>query len=475
VRSRLIEVDVYPSQTVLFYSVSLLLAGLYLLIVGILAKIVPLVGGAGAFPLTAFLVLVSLVLLSMLYWSDRYRQRIKQMVSRHFRRPFFDYRQLWTTFTRRTASLMNEGDLCREATQWVSEVFHALSVTLWLTENTRQTLLFGASTSLTKTAADSMTSADGQLGPFLQELRRKTDPFDPDRTQGDWMDPFKKWNPDFFKPGGGRMGVPLVAGGELLGLMTLSDRVGGAPFSLEDFDLLKCIGDQVAANLLNIQLSGRLLQAKEMESFQNMSAFFVHDLKNTAATLSLMLENLRVHFEDPAFRADALRAVSQSVKHLDELIHRLNLLRQELKVTPALTDLNQVVNAAWTGLEGVAQIQLVKSLEPLPLVPVDAAQIQKVVVNLLLNARDALRGRGEIRIETALRPGWAVILVADNGCGMSPDFLARQLFRPFQTTKKNGIGIGMFHSKTIVEAHRGRIEVESAPGRGTTFRVLLPL
>jgi signal transduction histidine kinase len=68
-----------------------------------------------------------------------------------------------------------------------------------------------------------------------------------------------------------------------------------------------------------------------------------------------------------------------------------------------------------------------------------------------------------------------VFSVRDNGCGISPEFLRRSLFRPFQTTKKTGIGIGMFHCKTIVDAHQGRIEVESQPGQGTTFRVLLPI
>jgi signal transduction histidine kinase len=65
--------------------------------------------------------------------------------------------------------------------------------------------------------------------------------------------------------------------------------------------------------------------------------------------------------------------------------------------------------------------------------------------------------------------------VTDNGCGMAPEFVQNSLFRPFQTTKKKGIGIGMFHCKMIVEAHRGRIEVESQPGKGSAFRVLLPL
>jgi signal transduction histidine kinase len=98
-----------------------------------------------------------------------------------------------------------------------------------------------------------------------------------------------------------------------------------------------------------------------------------------------------------------------------------------------------------------------------------------VVTNLLLNARDAVGQGGQIRVETSQRDGWAVLLVADNGCGMSSAFLRDSLFRPFQTTKKKGLGIGMFQSKMIVEAHRGNIQVESEPGRGTTFRIMLPL
>ena len=82
---------------------------------------------------------------------------------------------------------------------------------------------------------------------------------------------------------------------------------------------------------------------------------------------------------------------------------------------------------------------------------------------------------GAIHVETGSRNGWASLSVTDNGCGMSPEFLARSLFRPFQTTKKKGIGIGMFLSRMIVDAHKGKIEVASRLGKGTTFRILLPL
>jgi signal transduction histidine kinase len=101
--------------------------------------------------------------------------------------------------------------------------------------------------------------------------------------------------------------------------------------------------------------------------------------------------------------------------------------------------------------------------------------MSKVVTNLVLNATEAVSGEGQVRIATDQTNGWAVLTVADDGCGMTAEFISRSLFRPFQTTKKNGLGIGMFQSKMIVEAHGGRITVASEPGKGTTFQVLLPM
>jgi signal transduction histidine kinase len=104
----------------------------------------------------------------------------------------------------------------------------------------------------------------------------------------------------------------------------------------------------------------------------------------------------------------------------------------------------------------------------------DREQLHSVLTNLLLNARDAVGARGQIRVETDRRDSLAVLSVADNGCGMSPEFVNDSLFRPFHTTKKKGVGIGMFQSKMIVEAHHGNIQVESEPGKGSIFRVILP-
>jgi signal transduction histidine kinase len=110
-----------------------------------------------------------------------------------------------------------------------------------------------------------------------------------------------------------------------------------------------------------------------------------------------------------------------------------------------------------------------------PTVSIDPEQIKSVIVNLVHNARDAIgEASGHITVETLARRDGVTVVVSDTGPGMSPDFIEEKLFRPFQTTKKQGIGIGLFQCKTMVDAHGGQIDVTSRVGTGTTFRVFLP-
>ncbi len=469
------NLDVYPSHSVLQNSLTVLLAGIYLLVIGVFAKIVALFGGANTFALKAFVVLAALVLLTIVLLSDRARLMTSRFVSRHFQRPMYDYRTVWRRFTEATAACVSQADLCQVAVKSVTDIFQALSVTIWLADDKKEQLLFAASTFLSETKAGQLQPAKTEMAEALRHLRNHHEPIDIDAAFEPWAGTLRHCHPEEFRRGGNRVCVPMIVGDDLLGVMILGDRVGGVEFSWQDFDLLKCIGDQLAAGLLNTRLSQKLLQARELEAFQTMSTFFVHDLKNTANTLNLMLQNLPVHFDNPEFRADALRGVSKTVANINRLINRLGSIRGELQIKPVESDLNELVARALAGWEEVAGINLKKDLPPLPPLSFDPDQMLKVATNLIFNAREAVSRSGQVQIQTSQHNGWAVLAVSDDGCGMSQEFVNRQLFRAFQTTKKNGLGIGMFQSKMIVEAHKGRIEVESQPGKGATFRVFLPL
>jgi len=468
-RSGFSEIDVYPSRAVLHTSITVVLAGGYLFVVGVLAQMVQRSGGAGAFQVQAFLVLIAIALLAVLLLSERLRHRINSFVSHHFKRPRYDFRKIWTRFTQSTASAMDEGALCAAAAQLISQTFNVMSVSIWLYDEEKERLERVASTARSRGDEKQRST---RFHPH-EELR-KARVFDLEGVKEDWGGIIRDLSETQFHTGGHRIGASLVTGDRLLGVTILADRVNGIPYTIEEFELLECMADQIASNLLNLRLAGKILLGKEMEAFQTISAFFVHDLKNAASTLNLMLQNFPVHYADPSFRADALRGIGETTGRINQIIERLSAVRDKLELRPQEIDLNALVKESLQGVNGSGNIDVTKELEPLPALLADVEQLRSVVTNLLLNARDAIRENGRIEVKTAARDGWVTLSVSDNGCGMAPEFVRDSLFRPFKTTKKKGLGIGMFQTKMIVEAHHGYLRVQSEPGKGTAFHVTLP-
>jgi signal transduction histidine kinase len=115
-----------------------------------------------------------------------------------------------------------------------------------------------------------------------------------------------------------------------------------------------------------------------------------------------------------------------------------------------------------------------RDLQVVPELGLDREAMHSIVTNLVVNAREAMDNGGNITVSTGMGNGKLVLTVADEGSGMSPEFVKNQLFRPFHSTKTKGLGIGMFQCKKIVEAHEGSITVESTPGKGTRFTILFP-
>jgi len=475
-RGSSLNVDVYLSTAAIRNSLTIVLAGVYLLVVGLLAKVVRSYSPSGSLPVDAFLVFLSLTVLGILLLSNRLRRRLKMFVSTHFRRPLYDYRAAWMESTQRTTSVLDERELSAAVSKLVSESLEILSVSVWLTDESQRRLVLAGSTALYGARARDMEKAGRSAPELIRFLRDHPGCVDLADHEFEWPREIMRCGEAFFRQHRLRYAVGLQAGGEFVGVMTLNDdRVGqDGTLSSEDIVLLETLAAQLASSLLNLRLSAHLRHAKEVETFQTVSTFFVHDLKNLASRLSLTMQNLPANFHSPEFRADALRVISRSVKEIDEMCSRLSMLRGkiELKLDPC--DLTQLVAETLDGFKPNLKAELQQNLQPLPSVRLDAGQINKVLTNLVLNANEAVNGKGVIQVTTVHEGSVVGFSVRDNGCGMSEEFIEKSLFKPFQTTKKKGLGIGLFHSRLIVEAHRGVLEVNSSVGAGTEFRVLLP-
>ena len=474
-RSPRLDLDLYLSHAFLYNSITVLIVGIYLLSVGILAKILNYLNLGRSLYLNAFFLFLALVGLSIILLSDRLRRKIKHFISSHLKRPQYDYRKEWTEFTHMTTSLTDIKDLCSAVAKKVSNTFETLSVTIWLMDEKEERLMLGGSTALTELQAQDVIRTLRGGAELVSALRKNQTHIDFENSKESWVIGLREAHSDFLKEARIRYCIPLAMSDQSIGFLTLHDRVASVPLSDADFDLLKTIADQTAGMLLNSKLSERLRQAKEIEVLQTMSAFLMHDLKNLASSLSLTMENLPIHFDNPEFRNDALRIVQQSVNKVNSLCGHLSMLSQKIELKKVETDLNELIASSLSCLNGSNTVSIFKDLQPVPRLMIDPEQVQKVLMNLILNANEALGNGGEIRVGTQKSDGWAIVSVRDNGCGMTKEFVEKSLFRPFKTTKKQGMGIGLFQSKMIVEAHQGRIEVESEEGRGSTFRVLLPV
>jgi hypothetical protein len=268
--------------------------------------------------------------------------------------------------------------------------------------------------------------------------------------------------------------VPLVVQDRLVGLLGLAAPHTASPLTEEDFDLLKTIGKQVAASLLNAQLLRQLVASKELESFHTFSTFLLHDLKNFVSMLSLLVDNMERNFDNPAFRQDALKNLSQTVAKMKRLMERLRALAQQPRPALEPIDLNRLGQSVLAEIRPSLNAKIIDDWREVPSVLGDPAQLRQVLINLVLNAEEAVDGRGEIRVSTRTQSDMVVCAVWDNGPGISQEFLHTQLFKPFATTKTGGFGVGLYQCKIIIEAHGGRISADSRMGEGTTLSFSLP-
>ncbi|MEP4078172.1 XrtA/PEP-CTERM system histidine kinase PrsK [Haloferula sp.] len=468
------DFDIHPSRSVLQGSITILVAGGFLAVVGFLAHSAGKYGRGSDYPIQAFIVIAGVTALALVLLSDRARIGIQQFVSRHFIRPEHDFRSVWADFTRRTSGLADPESICATTGHLIAGTFSVLRVSVFLREDDSGDLRW-ASTTSEEGARDMSVDGIGLDDEAVARILKIGQATNLESLKDPWALELKAACPRQFGHGGNRTLVPVVSGEQFIGLILLTDRVNGVPYNLEELELLDCIADQLGVALVNRTLNEEVMRARELEAFRTMSSFFVHDLKNAANRLNLMLQNLPQHFHDPHFREDALRSVGKTVDRINGLVVKLGALRQDLELSPESTDLNALIRGVTETLaEQLPFDEVVENLGNLPPVSVDPEQMRSVITNLLVNAGEAVNGDGRLTLSTICIRDRVTLTVSDNGCGMDDEFVRTKLFRPFSSTKSSGLGIGMFQCKRIVEAHEGTIRAETQSGEGTTFRITLP-
>jgi putative PEP-CTERM system histidine kinase len=204
-----------------------------------------------------------------------------------------------------------------------------------------------------------------------------------------------------------------------------------------------------------------------------MSAFVVHDLKNLVAQLQLLLHNAQRHRDNPDFQRDMLGTVEHVVGRMNHLMTQLRAGATPIE-SPQSVDLTTIarrVQAVRSRAGGGVELDLDLGV----CVIGHQERLERVVGHLVQNAFDSVEDNPRVRVRVFRNEDEGVVEISDNGIGMTPEFVRERLFRPFQTTKKMGMGIGAYESMQYVRTLGGRITVDSAPGRGTTVRVCLPI
>lgn len=267
-------------------------------------------------------------------------------------------------------------------------------------------------------------------------------------------------------------GVPLVHGDRLAGLVLLGRPPVDRRLDWEDYDLLSVAGRQVASHLAEAQGQEALSEARRFHEFNRRFAFIVHDVKNLASQLGLVARNAERHAENPAFRADMVATLKDSVARLDGLLQRLS--PQAVRADAPHPSMPMTV------IEAIAQRR--RAQHPISLTGradlhalCDPVRLDTALGHLVQNAIEASGPQEPVWLSVERRGLEVEIAVLDRGRGMSAAFIRHGLFVPFESTKSGGFGIGAFEARALIAGMGGRLEVESREGEGTRFAVLLPL
>jgi putative PEP-CTERM system histidine kinase len=478
-RRSLNDLSIPVQRPVIYYSsVSLTLAGAFLLTMAVLSKILPVLT-----PEWKHIVSLGFYLLAgggglLLTLSPRANRAVKRFIDRNFYANRYDYRREWERVSNAIAPTGRPEDISRQIEALVCSVFEADRAAIYLRDESGGPLrrIHGPS------------GMPGALGPdnlLVRDLSRTRAPLVFDDIASDLdLIPTAVENQVAIEALDAAVCAPLTVGDQLVGLLWLSEKKNDEDYSYEDVEFLGAMARHLAGTLWFARQAEQLAETRQLESLHRLSSYVLHDIKNHVSGLSLVVENARRHLANPEFQRDAMAVVERTVSSLRELmghvagVTRPPEARPEICAVPDLLEDAAVTSGlAAGGREGLRFVSRCDLDGP---VRIDRRLTHRVLVNLLTNAREAITEAGEIVLTATLEKvsgdrGVLLFTVRDNGRGMSEEYVRNGLFRPFASTKPGGLGVGLSQCRAIIEAQGGTITVESQPARGTTFCVRLPV
>jgi signal transduction histidine kinase len=287
--------------------------------------------------------------------------------------------------------------------------------------------------------------------------------------------------------------LPLIYSERLIGFINLGHKAREEMYYREDLDLLNTLANQIAiaienANLYeNLKKSQNILRRSDrLASLGTLIASLAHEIRNPLVSIKTFTQLLPERLDDREFRDYFLKVASGEIDRLTSLINELLGFAKPSEPNLKGEDVNAIIDRMEVLVSTEARkknIAITKNYTPhLPSVLIDAEQIKQVLLNILLNAIQAIEGPGEIWIETRIvhiaredkTETFLQIEIRDTGIGIPPENLDH-VFDPFFSTRPEGSGLGLAISHQIVHEHGGFVDLESEVGKGTSFRIHFPL
>ncbi len=472
-RARHLKIGLSVSHKVAFHGATLMVAGGYLVVVSVVGYYLQIIGGSMSEATQAIIAFVGVVSLSVLFLSSNARAKFRVFIAKNFFAYRYDYREEWLRITESMSKgssdqQLNAQTLAQRALESLNRLTETKTATIWLAAGARGFERRGGIGEAP--ASQDLITNDSSLVRFLTERDWVISPAEfkqNPKSYGNLVLPDWALSP--------RVSViaPLRLRDRLIGFVSLSDPRATIALNWEVRDLIKTVGRQTASYLAQEEATRALVEVQQFDTFNKMSAFVVHDLKNLVAQLTLLLSNAARHRDNPEFQADMLSTVENVLGRMQGLLMQLRIGTKPAEKSLGL-DLNQIVQAAINSKGDVAN-RIVCSFDSQQLMASGHPErLIRVIGHLIQNAAEANTKVKTIEISTLKTASKSQIRIKDYGAGMSAEFIREKLFRPFNSTKGMGMGIGTFESREYIEELGGSISVKSEVGVGTEFLVELP-